>query len=232
MIDYRKFEVISFDCYGTLIDWETGILDALRSILATHDLFPPDDTLLSHYAEAESAAESGGYLRYREVLRRAMGSVLSRLGVGSSEEEVDLLARSIKDWAPFPDTVAALRTLEGRYRLAVISNVDDDIFAVTARRLQTEFDWVVTAEEARCYKPDPRIFALASAKIGVPKDKHLHAAQSLYHDVAPAKALGLTTVWVNRRRDRAGPGATPPSQAVPHAEVPDLLTLADLVSRS
>jgi 2-haloacid dehalogenase len=161
-----------------------------------------------------------------------MGSVLSRLGVHASEEEVDIVARSIKDWPAFPDTVEALRALKKRYKLAVISNVDDDIFPVTARHLQTDFDWVVTAEEARCYKPDPRIFVLASAKMGIPKERHLHAAQSLFHDVAPAKALGLTTVWVNRRKGRAGTGATPPSHATPDAEVPDLQTLAALTSRT
>jgi 2-haloacid dehalogenase len=228
MISFDRFEVVSFDCYGTLVDWESGILDAVRPILASHDLFPSDERLLEYYAEAESEAEKGPYAPYKDVLRRAFGGLLSRLGVAASSGEVDLLARSLGEWPPFPDTAAALRALKSRYRIAVISNTDDDLFALTAQSLGVAFDGVVTAEQARSYKPDPAVFRRALAAFGVPKERLLHAAQSLFHDVAPAQGLGIATAWVNRRAGRPGPGATPPAQAAPDLAVPDLATLASL----
>ncbi len=230
MLDFGRFEVMSFDCYGTLIDWESGILDALRSILATHDLFASDDELLSFYAEAESRAEAGPFVPYRDVLRSAMVQVLRRQGVEASAAEADYLVRSLKDWPAFPDTVEALRTLKKRFRLAVISNTDDELFALTAKHLGVDFDWVVTAEQARAYKPDPRAFTFALGQIGLPKERILHVAQSLYHDIEPAKNLGLSAVWLNRRQGQAGSGATPPAQAAADLEVPDLRTLAALTS--
>jgi 2-haloacid dehalogenase len=230
MLDLRRFEVLSFDCYGTLIDWETGILNALRPILASHDLFPGDDEVLGFYAEAESDLESGEYLRYREILRRAMSQVVRRLGVAPAEAEIEYLADSLKSWPPFPDTLEALPLLKKRFKLAMISNTDDDLLAGTSKRLGIEFDWAVTAEQARSYKPRPRIFEHALRRIGVPKEKILHVAQSLYHDVAPAKSFGWATVWVDRRQGKEGSGATPEAHADPDLTVPDLRALLALTS--
>jgi 2-haloacid dehalogenase len=230
-LDPGRFDVISFDCYGTLVDWESGIVGALRPILASHDLFPGDDELLASYAEAESSIQKGPYLRYREVLRLAMQQVTERLGIKPAPEELDYLAGSLAKWPVFPDTVEALKALKTRFKLAIISNTDDDLFSATARSLEVPFDWVVTAERARAYKPSEKIFGLALETMGVPKERLLHAAQSLYHDVAPAKKLGIATVWVDRRGGAPG-GATPPSQARADAEVPDLRSLAAITSRT
>ena len=119
-----------------------------------------------------------------------------------------------------------MRALHSRYRLAIVSNVDDDLFAATALRLGVAFDWIVTAQQARSYKPASANFQLALERIGLPRERVLHVAQSLYHDIAPANALGLASVWVNRRHGRAGGGATPAATATPDLEVPDLQTLA------
>jgi 2-haloacid dehalogenase len=133
----------------------------------------------------------------------------------------------VQAWPAFPDSSPALQALQEKYKLAIISNIDDDLFTFSARKLQVQFDWVITAQQARSYKPSLQNFHLAFERIGLPRTKMLHVAQSLFHDIVPAKALGLSTVWVNRRHNKAGFGATPPAQARPDLEVPDLQTLAE-----
>ncbi|MBI4337247.1 MAG: haloacid dehalogenase type II [Chloroflexi bacterium] len=228
-MDFAQYQVLSFDCYGTLIDWETGISQALRPVLAAHGRRMGDDELLELYAQLESEAESGEYTMYREVLRRVVAGLGQQLGFVPTPTERDCLTSTLRDWPPFPDTVAALQALKRRSRLAVISNVDDDLFTLTQKRLGVEFEWVITAEQARSYKPDRRNFQLALERIGLPPNRVLHVAQSLYHDVAPAQALGLATVWVNRRKGKKGAGATPAATARPNLEVPDLKTLVSMV---
>ena len=226
MIDFKRYEVLSFDCYGTLIDWESGILAALRPVLKGHALELEDERLLRLYAELESQAEEGEFIKYREVLREVVRGLGRELGFTPSPSELDCLVASLGDWPPFPDTVEALQALRRRYRLAIISNVDDDLFALTARRLGVEFDWVITAEQVGSYKPSQHNFKFALERIGVAPDKVLHIAQSIYHDIVPAKALGLATVWVSRS---GGPGATPPAHGRPDLEVPDLGTLVSMM---
>lgn len=230
VIDFSRFSVLTFDCYGTLIDWETGILAAMRPILARHGVSRTDDDVLELFGELESALEAGPYLPYREVLSRVVAGVGERLGFAPSLEERERFAASVGDWPPFPDTVDALTALGQRYRLVILSNVDDDLFAGSARRLGTRFADVITAQQVGSYKPDPRNFQVAIARAGVPKEQILHVAQSLFHDIAPANAAGLATVWVNRRAGRPGSGATPPATARPDLETPDLATLARLAA--
>jgi 2-haloacid dehalogenase len=227
MLDFGRFEAITFDCYGTLVDWEQGLADALGAICARHGLRPGREELLAYFAAVEAPIQAGPFLPYREVLRGATRQVAARLGFVPDEADLGALAASLPDWPPFPDTVTALRRLGTRYRLGVVSNIDDDLFAGTAARLGVKFTWLVTARQAGSYKPSRNNFHRALERIGLPWDRVLHAAQSLFHDVAPARSLGLATVWVNRRAGRAG-GATPPSSARPHLEVPDLRTLAQL----
>ena len=228
-LDFERFEVLSFDCYGTLIDWETGILTALRPILATHGVRVEDDQALAAYAAAESAAEAGPYQVYAAVLRAALIGIGDRLGFSPVAEEADRFAASILDWPPFPDSVEALQRLGRRYGLAALTNCDDALFAASSRRLGDPFSWVITAEQLRSYKPAPRNFLAAIDRIGVAPDRLLHVAQSLYHDHVPAKQLGLHTVWVNRLGRREGTGATPVAAGVqPDLEVPDLATLVSL----
>jgi len=227
VIDFSRFEVLTFDCYGTLIDWESGILDAVKPVFERHGVGAADDAILETYAALEAKFEDGDYLKYTMVLRLVMTEMSLRFKFDAAPHELDCLADSIGDWEPFPDTVDALRRLAKRYKLAVISNIDDALFAMTARRLGVGFEWVATAEQVRAYKPSPAIFEEALRRIGRPRDRVLHVAQSVYHDILPARSLGLASVWVNRRRGRAGSGATPPAAAVPDVEVPDLVTLAN-----
>jgi 2-haloacid dehalogenase len=227
-LDFSGFEYLTFDCYGTLIDWEAGILGALRPVLAAHGVVIPDEDILRLYGECEAGAEAGEYKRYREILEGVVRAFGLRLGFTPSVGEVQSLPLSLEHWPPFPDAVAALRRLHTRYKLAIVSNVDDDLFAGSARLLQVPFDAVVTAQQARSYKPSLNNFRLALERIGRPKEKILHVAQSLYHDVVPTRELGWKNVWVNRRKNRPGPGATKAAEIVPDLEVASLEELAEM----
>jgi 2-haloacid dehalogenase len=218
MIDFDAFDALTFDCYGTLIDWETGLLTALRPLVQRDDL-------LEAFAREEARLESGPYLTYKEVL----AGCLRALEPDATEEQRRAFALSVGDWPAFPDSPQALQRLKQRFRLGVITNCDDDLFAASNAKLGVAFDWVITAEQARGYKPRTENFEFAFARIDVPRERILHVAQSLYHDHVPAKALGMTTVWVDRRGGRGG-GATPPAAAVPDLTVPSLAALADQAS--
>ncbi len=226
-----RIEAITFDCYGTLIDWESGLLRALRPLLARHNLTLKDDAMLELYASLESQAEKGTWVPYREVLGRVVDGLGKWVGFVPQPHERLWIAESLPGWTPFPDTVQALADLKSRFRLGIISNVDDDLFAATSRHLGLDFDWVITAQQARAYKPAHAIFETALERIGLPRASILHAAQSLYHDIAPAQSLGLRTVRIDRRGARPGHGATPPSTAQADAVVPDLRSLAEMLSR-
>jgi 2-haloacid dehalogenase len=226
-IDFRRFEGLTFDCYGTLIDWETGILEGLRKSLGGAGLEPSDDELLEGYGRAEAAAESGSYLTYREVLARALREVCRAHGVEPTEAAAAAFGASVPDWPAFPDSAAALARLKTRFRIGVITNCDDDLFAGSNARLGVEFDWIVTAQSVGSYKPDPRNFTIAVERLELPRERILHVAQSLFHDHVPAKRLGLSTVWIDRRHGRRGSGATPPAEARPDATFPDMASFAD-----
>ncbi len=227
-LDLDRFEVLTFDCYGTLIDWEAGILAELQPILARHDISLIDDEVLERYARFEAAIEGGPYRPYRDVLAASLVGMAADLGIEVTPDDLAAFSTSVPRWPPFADSAAALKRLAGRYRLGVITNCDDDLFAASAQRLEATFAWVVTAQQVSAYKPSLAGFERALAEIDVPRDRILHVAQSLFHDHVPARSLGLTTAWVNRRHDRPGFGATPPAEASPDLVVPDLRTLAVL----
>jgi 2-haloacid dehalogenase len=229
VLHFDDFDVLSFDCYGTLIDWETGIWEALQPVLAQHRIALATDEALALYGALESEAERGPYRAYRMVLRMVLEGFGARLGFVPTETELQRFAASVTDWPAFPDSAPALQALHTQYKLAVISNIDDDLFAASAQRLHVQFDWLITAQHAQSYKPSLRNFSLALARIGRPRQKILHVAQSLYHDIAPARTLGLSTVWINRRHAQPGFGATPPAQVQPDLEVPDMQTLAEQI---
>ncbi|MCA9519770.1 MAG: haloacid dehalogenase type II [Myxococcales bacterium] len=229
MIDPNRYRVLSFDCYGTLIDWESGILEALRPLLARKGVEPTDDELLELHGRFEPAEQQGPYRSYRRILEAVLERFAAHYGFVLDADERGVLADAVASWRPFPDTVAALQRLATRFRLVVISNIDNEMFSGSARQLEVAFDDVITAEELRGYKPRQSNFTQAIVRIGERASAILHVAQSLYHDIAPAKKLGLSTVWVNRRQDRAGSGATPPASATPDLTVPDLTTLATLL---
>ncbi|MFL5674126.1 MAG: haloacid dehalogenase type II [Chloroflexota bacterium] len=226
-LDYGRFDALTFDCYGTLIDWETGLLTALRAVLSAHGVDRPDDELLESYASIEAPAEAGPYLTYREILAAGLRGVAASLGVEPTAGEVATFGDSVGEWPAFPDSADALDRLHRRFRLGVITNCDDDLFARSATRLRTRFDWVITAEQAHAYKPSERNFELAFERIGLPRDRILHVAQSLYHDHVTARRLGLATVWIDRRQGRPGSGATPPADATPDATYPDMSSFAE-----
>jgi 2-haloacid dehalogenase len=230
VLDLNHFAYLSFDCYGTLIDWEQGILNAMRPILAAHEVSRTDDEILELFGELEAAAERGEYRSYRDVLALVADGFGERLGIAITEDERAAFADSVGDWPAFPDSAASLQTLASHYKLAILSNIDDALFALSAKRLGVDFAEVVTAQQIGSYKPNPRNFQRLIERLDVPQDQILHVAQSLFHDIEPAKAIGLTTVWVNRRHDRPGFGATPPASATPDLEVPDLATLARMVA--
>jgi 2-haloacid dehalogenase len=231
-IDFRAYDALTFDCYGTLIDWETGILNGLKPVLAAHGVERDDEELLEAYAKHEARLEAGPYLTYREVLARSLRALGVDFGFTSSHEEVEAFSRSVSDWPAFEDSAAALQQLKQRFRLGVITNCDDDLFAESNRRLGVEFDWIITAQQAQSYKPSLRGFELAFERIDVPRARILHVAQSLFHDHVPAKHLGMTTVWIDRRAGREGFGATPPANAEPDLTMADMRTFADLASRA
>jgi 2-haloacid dehalogenase len=225
-IDFRSFDALTFDCYGTLIDWESGLLAALRP-------FAPDagdDVLLEAFARHEARLEAGPYLPYKDVLAGCLRALGDELGFATSDEQQAAFGQSVRDWPAFADSPDALARLKTRFKLAVITNCDDDLFAASNERLGVQFDWIVTAEQAQGYKPRTENFEYAFERIDVPRERILHVAQSLFHDHVPAKALGMTTVWIDRRQGRAGGGATPPANAQPDLTTPDLKTFADLAT--
>ena len=226
MLNFSRFEVLTFDCYGTLIDWETGILSVLRRILSTHQKVLDDFALLELYGEFEQRSEQGPFQPYREVLISVVRQFGQQIGFSPTIGEESSLPESVRNWKPWPDTVAALRILKTRYRLAILSNIDEDLFAMTRPQLEVDFDEVVTAQQAQAYKPSPRLFELALSRLTVPPDRILHVGQSIYHDVLPAQALGLATVWVNRPSARPGIGAVKSAEGKPDLTVSSLEQLA------
>lgn len=227
--DPDRFDLLTFDCYGTLVDWETGIIEGVRTVCAAHGRSADAATTLKAFGDAEHVVQGERYRSYREVLALTLRRMGSALGFGPTAAECDAFAASVGDWPPFPDTVNALRRLGARFRLGIVSNVDDDLFAETRKRLDIDFDWVVTAQQVGSYKPAPTHFEEMAARSGIARERTLHVAQSLFHDIAPASALGYATVHVNRKSRGGATGATPVSPAQPDAEVPDMAGLARLL---
>lgn len=226
MLDFNRFEILTFDCYGTLINWEAGILPALHQILSAHGKKVDDAKLLKLYGDFEQLSEQGTFHLYREVLQSVVRRFGAELGFTPTAEQMRSLPDSLAAWEPWPDTVVALRRLKERFRLAVLSNIDDDLFAATRPKLGVEFDEVITAQQAQAYKPSLKLFELALSRIKAPAHRVLHVGQSIYHDVIPAQALGLATVWVNRPSARPGVGAVRQADAKPDLTVASLAELA------
>jgi 2-haloacid dehalogenase len=228
-IDTRDVRALTFDCYGTLVDWETGILTTLRRVLAAHQLERPDDELLELFGRLESRIQATAFGRYRDVLAAVMSAMANELGFGPSADERIALAEELGTWPVFPDTREALTRLGSRFRLAIVSNVDDALFSQTQDAIGVRFDAVVTAEQVESYKPDPAHFLEVLRRLELDRHEVIHVAQSLFHDIAPASALGWRTIWVRRGATSESTGATPPAQATPDHTVDDLAAAADLL---
>ena len=225
MLEFSRYEWLSFDCYGTLVDWETGISDAVATIFARHRVRKSRDEILALFAASEPRVQSSGeFLDYRRVLRDVMQIMAWEVSIRMRPEEAEALPDSLPQWPIFPEAPESLKQLQSRYKLAIISNVDDDLFTQSERALGIKFDAVITSQQARNYKPNLRSFELAQERMGVERDRWLHVGESLYHDIGPANRLGVDSAWV-KRPDRGG--GTRPTDAVPSLTVPDLTALAE-----
>ena len=212
MSDFERFEAMSFDCYGTLIDWETGIANALRPWATRNGLELDDQALLAAYGSNETHVEDEmpGAL-YPVILGETMRRVGARLGAEVTDADAGSFGQSVKDWPAFPDTVEALRRLSTRYKLIILSNIDRASFAASSPRLGVTFDSIITAEDVGSYKPQHghfnRLFEEIE-RLGVARERLVHVAESLFHDHQPAAELGLPSVWIHRRHEKGGTGAT------------------------
>jgi len=273
------YKALTFDCYGTLIDWEAGLGAVLVPWAREQGLDLADEELLLAYADHEAAVEQETPAAlYPDVLAAAFRRTGDGLGCPVSDEWAERLGGSVPDWPAYPDSADALARLAKHYQLIILSNVhrdgfagsnqhlqgdfaavitaedvgaykpaenhfraldatlpglgvitncDDDLFAASNRKLGVAFDWVVTAQQVGAYKPDERPFHAAFERVGLPRERILHVAQSLFHDHVTAKRLGLSTVWIDRRGHREGSGATPVAAASPDATFPELASFAD-----
>jgi len=229
------FEALSFDCYGTLIDWEAGIAAVLRPWAQSHGITVTDEELLTEYStfEADAEAEHPEEL-YPQILARSMRALGAHLGASASDEEAAAFASSVPSWPAFPDSTDALERLARRYKLIILSNVDRASFAGSNERLGVTFTSILTAQDIGSYKPSLQNFQALDdevSRLGISDGALLHVAQSLFHDHVPAKAAGLPTVWIKRRQDNPGWGATPapPADVTPDWTFPSMAAFADAV---
>jgi 2-haloacid dehalogenase len=235
-VKLTDFEALSFDCYGTLVDWETGILAVLRPWADAGGLAVADEELLRVYAEQESRAQAEHPAElYPGILARSFRGVAATLGAGVSDADAERFGRSVPDWPAFADSHDALTALGRRYQLIILSNVDTASFAASSRRLGVTFTSVITAQDVGSYKPAAANFEALlteAGRLGVGEGKLLHVAQSLFHDHVPAQRIGLRSAWINRRHGRPGWGATvpPPAGVTPDWEFPSMATLASAVA--
>jgi len=229
------FQALSFDCYGTLIDWEAGLLSVLGPWAERHRLGLADDELLVAYAGHEARCEADHpSLLYPQVLARSLRALGAELGAPVTDADAEALATSVPDWPAFADSSQALARLAQRYLLIILSNVDRASFAGSNRRLGVTFTSILTAQDIGSYKPSPRNFQALkdeATRLGIGEGRLLHVAQSLFHDHLPARAAGLPGVWIDRRHDSPGWGATPPPPAAasPDWTFPSMAAFADAV---
>src|SRR4051795_3882924 len=214
---------VTFDVYGTLIDWETGIADAFEKE-ASRDGFTIDrDEVITLFLEISREIESGSYELYAEVLRRTAIEIAKRIGWDLEPSRSGFLPDSVQRWAPFKETNAQLRKFVSKFETGLISNIDDKLLGQTRRHIPHDFDLVVTAQQVRSYKPDPAHFNECARRIGTKKG-WVHVASSYYHDVEPCLKLKVPVIWVNRSKE-----TLEPSQKKPTAEVKNLLEAAKLL---
>jgi 2-haloacid dehalogenase len=227
------FSVLSFDCYGTLIDWETGISEALAPWLVRAGVSLGRDQILEAFAELESAQQvATPAMRYPDLLAEVHRGLAERFGIAPDPEAAEEFGASVGNWPAFPDSAEALAYLKQHYQLVILSNVDRASFAQSNERLGVSFDAIYTAEDIGSYKPDPRNFDYLLghlAEQGIGKEQILHTAESLHHDHIPAKRIGLATCWIHRRAGKQGHGATrvPDTEVRPDFRFESLAAMAD-----
>ena len=224
-MDHQKIRLLSFDCYGTLIDWKESVLNILESFFKATPLRFSREELFGAFLLADRKMISDKYLSYREILAEVFELMAEDLRFSIDPASRYLLSDRFSEWTPFPDTVQSLKKLKENYRLAIISNVDDELFSLSNQLLEVEFDYIVTAQQLGSYKPDHRNFKKALEIFNIDPSEHLHVAQSIYHDIIPANQLGLNKAWVNRYGE---PERTDPAE-FPDLEVPDLQSLVKIL---
>ncbi|HKW92841.1 MAG TPA: HAD-IA family hydrolase [Methylomirabilota bacterium] len=218
----RPYDVITFDCYGTLIDWDRGIAGAFARAVAETGGRLDAHHVFEAYEKMEAEVEAEGYRRYRDVLTESTRRVARQLGWALPEARAGFLVESLPFWIPFPDTNAALeRLFRAGYQLGILSNVDDDLLTETRKHFTVPFDLIVTAQQVGSYKPADGHFLTARERIG--GRRWLHAAQSHFHDVTPARRHGIPSAWINRKRQVRG-------EPRPDRELHSLAELADWLS--
>jgi len=231
----KTFRAITFDCYGTLIDWDRGAGAVLGPWASRAGIAAYIDTLLGDFAEAQARNEAmRPFKSYRTVLHDAFVETARAHGVEPDEEAARGFAGSVGSWPAFPDTLAALVRLKADHLLGVVSNVDELSFAETHGLLGEQIDEVVTADMVQSYKPGLAHFETMLARLsarGIRRDDILHVAQSRFHDIEPARQMGITSVLVDRRAGLPGRGITMPSEATPDYRVVSMAEAADLVAR-
>jgi 2-haloacid dehalogenase len=214
------FSTLTFDCYGTLIDWESGMLQALKPLIARSPSALTINEILEAHARHEAAQQlQTPAMRYSELLAVVCKRIAEEWGIAVTWKECAAYGNSVKDWPAFPDTLEALKYLKKHFKLVILSNVDNESFSASAERLQVAFDAVYTAQEVGSYKPSSRNFDYMLEKLSglaVSKGQILHTAESLFHDHAPANKHGLASCWIHRRHDKEGFGATMNPGTVPH----------------
>ncbi|MFZ4574684.1 MAG: HAD family hydrolase [Phycisphaerales bacterium] len=221
MSEMLRHRTVSFDCYGTLVDWERGLLRALRPLVAAQ---VDDEAILGAFARAESELEAGPYIAYAEILAQVAERLGREFGFAVPAARRLFLAESLIEWPLFSDTLAAIGELREHCRVGILSNIDDHLIVEHMRRTGLRVDWIVTAQSCRSYKPRVAHFEEARRRYALGPD-WVHAAQSLYHDIEPCRRLGIRCVWIDRRAGLSGGGATSSSTTVPDARCESLAEL-------
>ena len=232
-MDISAYKVLTFDCYGTLIDWESGILAALSAWRRRAGVAVEDSALLEAFGRHEAAAQAAHpEMLYPDILARVATGIGDDLNAPMTPADGEAFGWSLADWPPFPDSAPALQYLKQHFELVILSNVDRKSFSASNRRLGVVFDAIYTAQDIGSYKPDPRNFTYMIDQLadrGAGLGDILHVAESLYHDHVPAKAAGLATAWIHRRHDKTGHGATstPDDEVAPDMQFESLAGFAE-----
>jgi len=221
----RRYDVVTFDCYGTLVDWDAGISGAFLSAAAVSGIQLDPDAVLRAYARLEPEVQAEPFRPYRQVLNETARRVAAELGFAIPFGGEAFLSESLQAWPPFPDTNETLLKLSvAGYRLGLLSNVDEDLLTASCRRFSVPFDFAITAQQVSSYKPGHGHFLAAKQRLG--SDRWLHAAQSFFHDVIPASELGIPVAWINRKHETSLAG-----DVAPTVELPNLAALSDWLNR-
>ncbi|HEX9830533.1 MAG TPA: haloacid dehalogenase type II [Thermodesulfobacteriota bacterium] len=197
-----EFSLLTFDCYGTLIDWERGMKNALEGLVKKHNLDLDIKSLTERYVEVELEIEQKGYRKYKEILTLGVRRIFEEKDIKLDSQEAEIFAGTIRKWPPFEETSEVLKILKKEFKLAILSNIDDDLIQHSIRLIGVEFDGVITAEQVRSYKPSHGHWKKMMDQFRLPKENILHVAASYVHDIIPAKELGFKTAWINRKNEK------------------------------